>query len=651
MTAETDTSNTGESLPEQPNMNRRVFMKTVGVTAGAAAVGYGSHRAGLSPIEQAEAAPVILGPATYFAAGAVASGLAGYLLDGTGVTEEDIQSARADELHDRIFADAIELERSQEQHVRGMTNNVAFLTEFVRQNVARTIEESVALGLSKSETISEAKDAVDDTVAEFQKEHLADWNFKIAQAGRRYNSVDNMSGISDSDLFSSVTHEGTEEDGSFLGGFSVGSYAADGDNTIDIELVDGSLYSTYGDANDGSSGGFFHALGELNFTGSDGDEGLYETPMEDDYATAVEVVERDGSERHRIIDTKAYWDVLDDLRDLADDERNHADDMVEMFYDPLNDGDISLNTVAANALREIAEDPDDYGQAAGLYRSVNMPEAEERAVIEMNGIRMEGIMFRNIANPIDAGQLVHTDDLLGEVSIAAEILEIDPTIGSDPDPMTLYVDVLDGTESEPSDHPIENATVTAEMEDDFVVEELELEDTSNDLGRAVLTVDGQFELLNLTVEFEGDEYEETIELAPIDGEQYASLEFEPGEGEHTTKQPFLSTDVEEGDIIQGELEGPFTITQTETGGSTLSFEDTDLIDVNEDSQEETIEKLQDAAAREQESQEGVDDLIADGFGGGGGLPSFGGGDIFGLSYLQAIVVGILAVVGINLVTE
>lgn len=628
-------------------MGRRTFMKTVGVTAGAAAVGYGSHRAGLSPVEQAEAAPVILGPATYFAAGAVASGLAGYLLDGTGVTEEEIESARADETHDRIYADGVELAADMESHLNGMLNNISFLQEYVRTNVARTIEESVALGRSKSETIQDAHEEVEETVSDFQKKHAADWNLRAMKLGRRLLLAQDHD-VED-DVFQMSSSDGGATSSGLFTGFS--SYADGLDREEEAVTVDGSVVDVYGQ--EAGTSDLWAFAGEVDHTSYDDVEDYMENAYEEDVTKYRAFAhERDGEGSEEIFNSLEYRDVWLGLEDLAEDEKDHADDMVEMFYEPLSDGDISLNTVAANALREIAEDPDDYGQAAGLYRSVNMPEAEERAVVEMNGIRMEGIMFRNIPNPIDAGQLVHTDDLLGEVSIAAEILEIDPTIGSDPDPMTLYVDVLDGTESEPSDHPIENATVTAEMEDDFVVEELELEDTSNDLGRAVLTVDGQFELLNLTVEFEGDEYEETIELAPVDGEQFASLEFEAGEGEHTTNQPFLSTDVEEGDIIQGELEGPFTITQTETNSSTLSFEDTDLIDVNEDSQEETIEKLQAAADREQESQEGVDDLISESFTGGGG---FFGDDGFlsgiptlpGMGALGTIVVAIIALFGLG----
>lgn len=86
-----------ESSGNEPRMNRRAFMKTVGVTAGAATVGAGSMQSDrLSPVGEVEAiAPVVAGIIVGAAAGGVVGGAAGYwLADGGDFDEDDLTEDR-----------------------------------------------------------------------------------------------------------------------------------------------------------------------------------------------------------------------------------------------------------------------------------------------------------------------------------------------------------------------------------------------------------------------------------------------------------------------------------------------------------------------------------------------------------------------------
>lgn len=571
-----------------PNITRRRFAQSIGAT-GAAAVGL----SGRSPfVDDAEA----LAPLAYAGVAGVAYVAGHGLLADDDVSE--IEEAEANELHDRIYADALEIEPDIIDQIESTENNLELLRERVRTDAAFTIAEEAEMGSSEEDTKEAAEEQIAETAAGFQQRIAQRYERDALAMARRWQLAYNEEELETA----GEAFETLDNDGNIVDGESDQEYefAEHDEDYSPLELVDGSEVN----------------IPEETF-GRNAISIDPETNFDEDDVRKIAALERDGGGQALLLDCQEYQNLFEEFEELVDEEQNNVQNLVDALYQPIVDGEVDAHDIASGqAIIEAGEDLDHYGQAAGAYRSINMPEAEAPAVIRTDGAELEGILFWTLPDEdgLPVEETITPSGKLGELHMAAEVVEVSEDLGDDLDAETGDV------------------TITVEDENGDVIEDAEIT-----IGDETETTDAdgiaEFDEIphgpnHVEIEHDDETTEKTIEV----DEDTTSFEI-VADGEDTTDEDDVSS-FEEDTVVTVNLQEAFEIVGIDGGGDTLHFADRDLIDPDEQEHEELIEELQDAYDREQETREERQEIIID--------DGLFGGSLFGDDGVPGGSVGLLA---------
>lgn len=625
------------------NLTRRQMMQSTAAAAGAGAVGLTAHEYGLSPVGTSRAIP----PAVLFVAGgaSIGWGVANILNgDGSNVSEDEVQNARAEELHSRIFEDMLEIKQTEEQHFKTFNEIPRLVRDHIRLNAGARVEQAVIDGLSKSETISVVEDEIKTTVAGFEQQHISAWNSLALQTGRNVEAIKQngqldvesiFSGSASYDIdgttdnysenhahfFAEVYDNSDDTDNNGIAGNSIESEVTlrDGSTQIvyDASLYDGSVYYKWGPR---------------------GGSGL---------AMSMSPPDNASSSSQEMLNAQRWQDVWDDLQTIGEEEVNQAAALTELLYEPLKNGDIaSAEFASASDLREQAQNADNYNEAAALQRSMNLAEASTPVMIETPLRKIECLLFSSVDDrTLPVGETIDPESMSGVLEMSGEVKAVDPEYGPrEPFPIDVQISVTRTDTTDPA------ALGTVEVTNGSLYsdhDEFTTSTTLDENGKATLTLDGRFDKTEITINHDGDTYVTTLDHGGSDTQ--LPVDFDPnaaGTGSAPNDRQFRDA----GDIIQGQLSGEFVIVDAFDGSSEITFERRALIDPQSGDTEDIREALEAAYDDTERSNQNVSDLIDKidennngGLfsGGGNGFPTIPGTGVFGT--IAAIVVGIMTI--------
>lgn len=613
------------------NLTRRDVMRGA-ASAGAGAVTLHALDGGpLDPMGGARAIP----PALLFVAGgaAIGYGVNEALNGGGNVAQQEMEQARAKETHAAIHEDNITIKSEAEGHLATYQEIPELVRDHIRTNATARVEQAVAAGLSKSETIKEVEDEIEKTVAGFQENHLAVRGKLIKQIDHNMQQASAQDSLSRSDVFdfdvTVIQGDNAKFPDDFLGS---GAETVDLIDGTTMEVPTGSL-NLSGSSYDRTKPFIAIDPNDTNYVGFEEDGKIISTPA-DNTAASTET----------IFENKPWIDVYEELQTIGNEELNNAAALTDQLYQPLKDGEIdSVQTASASEINEVAQNADNYNQQAATYRSLNVPEANAPAVIEVPGMKLEGILFSTVADrTLEIGSEYDPAKLPGSVEISAVIRDTDPTYGpGGVEPITVNLSVTRTDNSDPA------ALGTVEVQNSAAYEDIDGITTGTELdenGEGTLTLDGRTERTDITINHDGDTFEETIEHGGTDST--LSIDFEPGADSTVPSSPHSRQSTEVGSLISGKLRSPFVITSALQDVDQITFGNRDLIDPDNATPEETIAALEAAYDDRQQSTQNVSDLVDQLPSAGGGL--FGGGGGPGLRQL-ALYAGaaILALFGLG----
>ena len=416
----------GQTLP------RRAFMRRTAAAGAAVAVAAGGGTIAASSGAEATGSTII-------GAGWGASGIA-QLVFGLDDREDEIAEAEADELHDEIYAYAVEREPDDEDALDSMSANVDLLSQEIRRNAAFVIAEEAAAGDDEADVIDAAEEEIASTVRNYQENHVQRWERNVTRVGNRYHMAVDESELDENDVFQLRATDGDtiSPDSLHEDRFDEFEEMLDGEHTEEEEYVDGTSFELYAlDETSESSSPLFNPT----ITG-DHDEYHDGTVV-----NRLEAQERDGNGTAVLLDTERYSEVWADLENLYEDELEHVETLVDLLYDPIRDGDVDPHSIASgSAILEEAEDMEHWGHAAAVYRAIAMPEGRHPVVVEAEGVRLEGSLFWTLPSDdgLEVGETIDPSDTIGSIYMGAEVKAIDDDLGDDLDDEDNSTDDDDG---------------------------------------------------------------------------------------------------------------------------------------------------------------------------------------------------------------
>jgi hypothetical protein len=624
---------------------RRVLKTTAGAGAGAYALS-GSGPEFLSPVDDAEAAAPLL-----LAGGVVA--VAGVAMLAGGIQKQGdvsaIDQAEANELHDRIFADANEMRTTQDSALSSMKDNATLLREHVRTNVSFIIAERTQLGDSEQEVIDRAEQEVANTVAKFEKNLFNYWTTEMNKLARRVNLAWNQDALNENDVLMPKTWDGENwpiniDDHAWTGERAwihryLGNALFNNSHTHSYTLLNGETVevpSNFGADWDHSGSKGFHTVfvpwsedgnPANHFTSSEHAldataplaqvRGVYDgsvtTPSDEPMVDLVQAQEREGSGTVDVLKPQEWMEIHEQLVTVHDEEVQNATTLVNQLYDPIKNGEISATDIASGkAVVEASQGAETANQAAGAFRGTHIPEAKQPCSIEtQNGVKAEGFLFWTLPNQdgLAVGDPIEPDGRLGEFHLAAEVTSVPERLVALVDgPSVAEVDVPYQFDASNSTGNIDSYQwqIGSTTYDSAEVSHTFGSTGTFDVSITVTDVDGNTDSHSWTVDVQSDTTAEWYERSEDD----------------------LET-VSEGEIVTAQLTKTFTITGTEDGSSYLKFEDRQLTQPD-DSPEDITKRLRHTYEKEQQTREERKVIIKEQTSGGGGALFGGGFSLFGL---------------------
>ncbi|AGB38071.1 hypothetical protein Natoc_2293 [Natronococcus occultus SP4] len=573
--------------------------------------------------------------------------------------EDDAEDALADYLQDDIYSSATEMMNWTDLFLTSIENQLVMLSDFIRNNVQYRVVAEAQDGKTHEEVEAAAVEEAEESISQIEQNFLQTWTELMHQVSQRAYVVEEVN--DDIDAEDLILALGYDEDGNafqetigsdnsiglwwgnvadlYTDNFNAegGLEEDDGSSNAVVEypLADGETVlvpvTNRGDHNGNETWVAPWASWPDNdppSLDSDWDDETIEQPLSTirswdgagrgnpitkQFNAESRVDTGDGATNSVLVDCEEWMEVHEDIITLREEEPAYAEDITETLYEPASEGEITVEEVSgASAILDVAdtEEWEDANEAAAVYRSVGMPEGEQSAVIESAGSEYEGVLFwtQPGGEYLTVGEEIDPSERDGSFYLAAEVNN-----ATEPEDLAYPVEfaVRDG-----DDDPVEDATVRVyDDSGDVLADEEDPED-----GEASLDVQGgsNREFVVQWTDSEGD-LEEASETQNLSGGVEVVVETDSQSMEIFTQEEYISAaDETEGDILANELAAPFTITGVDGGGDELTFPERELIEPDA-SQEEMIERLQQAYEAEQESQEELQVTISDDTGGGSGF--------------------------------
>lgn len=635
---------------------RRELMRRGAATGAAlATLGAGGMRIAprFSPVGRARAGvPLAIAAVGVVAGVAILAG--GLSNDEEDTSTEDINEAEAAELHARVAADFAEMEADRNMQITSMQDNIEMASDYIRSNVAFVIAERTKAGDTKQEVIDAAKAEVGDTMVGIEQNLFNYYETDMLKIGRRADLVENQDGLARNDVFRWVNQSNGEVDydpyEEYLAAYDSGAEPFEyqwihlandaGPNTVDYTQVDGSTVtkpSAYQYTAQHNASSNKHQVLYIVPHHEEPEAAAYQQIL-DGYQAADDeewwwyecrAVDPDTGDRYTVQNGLDYMEVHEELVQVYNDELTNAETLVDTLYQPIKDGEVDAHDIASGAaVMDASVDLEHYGQAAGYYRAVNMPEAEEPTRVNVDGNVLEGILFWTTPDPdgLPVGETIDPEQRLGELHMAAEVMEV----AEEPADVDVTIEVVDdsGAAVEGADVAIDGETATTDVDGLATFSAI----TEGTYDVTVTTDDGTETLTSIGVS-ESD----TQHTVTHDGTDTTTDESLVHLAEHDV-----------GEVTTLQLAQPFEIEGIHGGGETLYFEERELTQPDDDPQE-VIERLQELYESEQEAREERQEIIiemAEEDDDGIGFPNFGWGGDGGLLGVGIIVAAVAFVAGI-----
>ena len=632
-------------------MSRRGVMKTGAAAGAAAALPPGvRHLTGEDVVGSADAvAPAVV------AAGAIGAGVGaggGAILATLSHRDriDEIQERRADAMHDRFYADALEGEVDNSELLRGVMNTAERKRDYVRRQVIFETVEQHELGNTQGDAVSEVQDTVDDMYSEEQTGLANVWTTTVVGFARRMLQSDDIEELDADHIWRTVGVDGTTGDTVEGGIDHTGTTGMEGttdwtpaidrdsNGNLDweeMELVNGELI----EVPEYEGWMYYYTLeNHVDFI----EESKDGETDDDDVHYRIELRERDGEERAVVLNALEWMKAWNDLESQAEQERQNAEELVDTLWPALEDGEVDTEDIAGSkGIIEAGEerDFDDINSAAAVYRAQSLNEAEETAVIDINNVEYDALLFRNIdePEPLEAGTIDPENDVLGDVFASLSVRSLPPEV--DGDDQEIDITVVDANDETISD-------VDVEINDSLypVDEDGSITATGVPSGYHTVTIYGDA--------VDSDTTRKTVLVGDPDGldddgfdvaAQGVDMQLEHTlTDERTVMNPINTGNAEELEdtAFNGTLVDEFELMQP----ADLEFEDRELIET-EDTPEDIEERLKEAYEQEQLTEEDVEELLQDD--GGGGLLGDAFGDALGDNPVVVIGAAIAAIIGID----
>lgn len=658
-------------------MTRRGLFKRSAVVGGSlVAIGGGVDRFAprYSPLGRARA----LGKAASFALGV--SGVAGMLVGagymlGSGSSDdaaETINEARGNELHDRIWTDANEMQMTQTPMLESISGDVSMLRQICRSDAAFALMQAASDQKSDANALADAEAAIRDAVAGVEGNFFDAFTSQIEKIFTRAELAnsegeldlenvmtwDNDNSTDDQAIRLLTGSEGGSDVSNFYGSAREASVELVNGDTQSVSCMLAEVYvnsvsertitmiapwdsATSVSFADGAPHEWTNDM--LTNIASNQDSANHNYP----YPTGVEIWARESSDMVPAIKAEEWMQIHSELHTLLDEEIANAATMRDAFYQEALNGEIALHEMSsASAILEAADTLDNWKQAAGAYRAMRMPEATDPAVIKLeNGVELEGLLFWSDPDP-DEGlvvdQITNPDNTIGRIYMAAEIRSVPETPESETYDVTVTV-VDDDTDAT----TLEGISITVKGTDATA--------TTDANGKATLSLPEGPRTLYLSGADSGGTSHETGQTVEVSSEN-TSFEITHDGGDRTSVQadPLAGktlTQENVGDVVIPYLTKPFTVVgiHERPDASNLMFEEPDRVEPDDDFDTQ-VDNSRQAGEDEEETREETTKIVIENTGGGGPGPIFGGGNPLegggGLLGLGIIGVVILAVIGI-----
>ncbi|ELY90881.1 hypothetical protein [Natrialba taiwanensis] len=592
-----------------------------------------------SPIGRARA--IALATAATLASGAAIAGIVvGAIATGSDDSTEQILEKRSNELHDRIWTDANEMQMVQEPMMESLEGDVSSLRQLSRSDAAFEIMQAASDEAGESTAQSNAKDAVRNAFAKVEANFFDAYSAQVTKVLNRSPLVADDSNLEVFDVFRWVGNGDLESNSEEI---TKESTSTDYEGTA--ELVNGETHPV-SIINVGTAGSTLVPWSEASGSTSpsvsplqnfDAD-GNY-TGSASNYYWGLTAKDRESGNTIDMLDSYEWWKIHDELLTILDDELTHVETMVSNLYQPAVDGEIDVHSISSgSAILEEARDGDlsSWKEAAGIFRAMWMGEASDAAVIELeNGVQIEGQLFWT--DPADeglpVGDSINPDNTIGRLYMAGELRTVPETQS---ETATVTITVVDGAGTAISDALID-------------VKGGDTTHSVNSDGEATIDVSAGHTTFYVTDE-DGTTSETAVSMDIADGDS-VQITHDGSDSSSYQVDPFADdtiTPEDEGTVVVPHLKDSFTVlgVNEKPDAKYLEFNVPDQVEPSDDFQTYK-ERSEDAADREQETREETTKVIIEETGGDGGLglPTFFGGDGGGLIGLGIIAVAVLAVVG------
>ena len=402
-----------DSSGGRPTLSKRTFLK------GAATAPFAAAGARYSIGRSRAVAPIGVGVA--LGAGAAA----GYLtrkaeeyFTGNGVDSESYQNLNDSELHAEVRQDAVSIREADESVLTNLNNLLNNATNAAFSEAKYAAIEQMNTGATESETLTAAKDAVNEFYSVQEKNVLDHLSIQCAKCNQMVNKVDSQLGFDNAQIMSFVNSSG-----------SVQGYVDSGEaslRSVTTTLPNGENYSfdqlMFG-YHDGS-GGTQLQMAVYRWENSN--------PLRDH---AYIIKPTDGGSNIKLVIEQEYGNVLEKIDTQVTQVRSDIETWVSGVYPNYSSGDISLSDmVSASELANKAPNESGFSYAGADLALLGVEGADHRLEIELidSATIVTGTIYaQGRTAKLDTGTVYSPSEISGTVWLAYEKEGDDGQVTSD----------------------------------------------------------------------------------------------------------------------------------------------------------------------------------------------------------------------------
>ncbi|MFC6727596.1 hypothetical protein ACFQDG_02950 [Natronoarchaeum mannanilyticum] len=353
----------------------------------------------LDPTADAEAAvPLVL--AGYAVGTAAAAGL-GYVIGSNinGTDQAEFDQKNEYEQWVNAYTDARAARQEDKTVLTSLKSDARFLDSKAEEEATFAIYETALEGGTESDALTAAKNAIDRVYSVPEKNLITWWEQRYTLAVTLSERLIDSSTVKDKitperagnfewdssinsrldggttrsyELLNGETHQITE----WLDISNGRAHLFTPDHTAEVG-TSGNLITDYLDARDDDSVSWPHSDNLTQYTVMPPDTGEFSEIDGSNYDYSFD-------SRQHLFNALEYSAIMRELHDSATATKDVAQSLVDNFFQAAKDGDLNLaDMLAPSALAETAANADDFAEAALLFRSMNIPQATEAAVVEI----------------------------------------------------------------------------------------------------------------------------------------------------------------------------------------------------------------------------------------------------------------------------